>query len=60
MAAVQTERERTGYALLAVGQLVSRTTRYRSAVVIPDGSPCGRVTRIWSNLSDADEDTGGA
>jgi hypothetical protein len=41
-------------------QSISEATRYRSAVVIPDGSPCGRATRIQCNLSDAGEDSGGA
>ena len=41
-------------------QLISEATRYRSAVVIPDGSPCGGATPIWRNLSDADEDIGHA
>jgi hypothetical protein len=43
--------------LLAVGQLVSGATRYRSAVVIPGRSPVGRPTRIRCNLSGAEEDT---
>lgn len=30
----------------------SEATWYRLTVVIPDGSPCGRATRIQCNLSD--------
>jgi len=49
-----------GDALLAVVCQSTRPRRYRSAVVIPDGSPCGEATGIRCNRSGAGEGAGHA